>query len=142
MSIARSLSVWQKAHTLALESTRALGDPGPSSPTCLAFQLQRAALSVVLHLTEGAESDRAEHFIERINASLAAARELEYLLSFASELALISKSDHAKLEARADQVRRMLVGLRGTVQKRVRSSRARSSVVQRKAKNVADAESA
>ncbi len=119
MTIAQKLSVWEKAHELSLAAHRALLGPQARTFATIASALQRLSIAIVVHITEGAESDSPVHFIDRIDAAIAVTREFDYLLLLASDLGALSKSHRAKLEARCDQVRRMLVGLRSTVRRRV-----------------------
>jgi hypothetical protein len=57
-------------------------------------------------------------FANFLQQALGSARELDYHLLLARDLELLSTTDHATLEARTDQVTRMLVALRRTVHDR------------------------
>lgn len=134
MTIAQKLSVWEKAHELSLAVHRALAGADSPMIASIASALQRLSIALVVHIIEGAESETPGDFILRIDAAISVSREFDYLLRIASELGALSKSHRAKLEARSDQVRRMLVGLRATIRKRVTTTRegqgARSSRVE------------
>ncbi|MEO7962716.1 MAG: four helix bundle protein [Gemmatimonadaceae bacterium] len=124
MPLVRNLSVWGKAHALAVATYRASsGTPSRNFPA-LVGQLQRASSAIAVNLSEGAASEAAEGFASYLAAAISSTREVEYLLLLASDLGAISKSNHAKLEARTDQVTRMLAGLRATVRRRTLTPRA------------------
>ncbi len=114
----RKLSVWQKAHELALATYRATDGVSYRNYPGLADQLRRAVISVPANIAEGAGRDTALQFCRFLEIAIASAREVDYLLTLAADLEAIQRSEHAKLEARTDQVCRMLVSLRATVQKR------------------------
>ncbi len=114
----RKLSVWQKAHELALATYRATDGVSYRNFPGLADQLRRAVISIPANIAEGAGRDTALQFCRFLEIAVASAREVDYLLTLAADLEAIQRSEHAKLEARTDQVCRMLVSLRATVQKR------------------------
>ncbi len=123
MSIAHKLSVWEKAHELTLAVHRAEQGAQSRTFTPLAATLQRLSIAIVVHIVEGAESETPDGFIDHIEGAIALTRELDYLLLLASDLGAIGRSHRAKLEARSDQVRRMLAGLRTTIRRRVTTTR-------------------
>ncbi|MEO7963641.1 MAG: four helix bundle protein [Gemmatimonadaceae bacterium] len=129
MPLVRSLSVWEKAHALAVATYRASSGTASRTFPALTGQLQRASAAIAVNLSEGAESETAEGFASHLAGAISSAREVEYLLLLASELGAISKSNHAKLEARTDQVTRMLAGLRATVRRRALTPRTPSKRV-------------
>ncbi|MCC6770166.1 MAG: four helix bundle protein [Gemmatimonadaceae bacterium] len=114
----RKLSVWQKAHELALATYRATDGVSHRRYPGLADQLRRAVISVPANIAEGTGRDTALQLCHFLEIAIASAREVDYLLTLAADLEAIPRSDHAKLEARTDQVCRMLVALRATVRKR------------------------
>ncbi len=109
------LKVSGKAHELTLrlfEQTR--GKAWEHEPV-LRERLQRASLAVPLHITRGARDENRHNFLRALDAALGALRELAYSLVIARDLALLSTSKYATLEARAAELDRMLVGLRHKV---------------------------
>lgn len=114
----RRLAVWRKAHELALASYRITELVPHGKFPGLADQLRRAACSIPTNIAEGSGRDSPEQFARFLEIAIASAREVDYLLMLATELGAIATSDHAKLEARTDEVCRMLVALRTTVRTR------------------------
>jgi four helix bundle protein len=137
MSLARRLSVWEKAHALSLATYRAIASTAFRDFPGLVSQLQRAVVGIAGNINEGALSETPDEFDAFLGDAISAARELDYLLLLASDLGAITKSNHAKLEARTDQVSRMLAGLRGTVRRQ--SFRARSAAKRSKGAKIGGA---
>lgn len=127
------LKVSGKAHELTLrlfEQTRA---KAWAHEPVLRERLQRSALAVPLHITRGARDENRHNFSRALDAALGALRELAYSLVVARDLALLTTSTYATLEARAAELDRMLVGLRHKVRSsgtpfRARSRRASSAL--------------
>ena len=119
----RKLAVWQKAHELALASYRVTESVSYRRFPGLADQLRRAAFSIPTNIAEGSGRDTPEQFAHFLEIAIGSAREVDYLLLLAADLEAIGRSDHAKLEARNDQVCRMLVALRATIRDRALSKR-------------------
>jgi four helix bundle protein len=121
----RRLAVWRKAHELALrvyEGTTGISErrfPG------LTGQLRRAASSIAATIVEGAGRDTPAQFARFLECAAASARELDYHLLLAADLGAIDRSEQVRLNARVDELSRMLVALRKVV--RARTGRTPSS---------------
>ncbi len=126
--------MWRKAHELALVSYRVTESVSYRRYPGLADQLRRAVFSIPTNVAEGSGRDTAVQFAHFLEIAIASAREVDYLLLLAADLDAISRSDHAKLEARTDEVCRMLVSLRATIRKRafLRSELSRGDKLPRK----------
>jgi len=122
----RRLAVWRKAHLLAISCYRVTEAVSHRRIPHIADQLCRAAFSVPTNIAEGTGRDSPEQFARFLEIAIASAREVDYLLLLSVELGAITTSDHAKLEARTDEVCRMLVALRATVRTRALPRAARS----------------
>ena len=122
----RRLAVWQKGHELALATYRATEGVSYRRFPGLADQLRRAVCSIPANVAEGSGRDTPEQFAHFLEIAIGSAREVDYLLQLAADLEAIARSDHAKLEARNDQVCRMLVALRATIRERALSKRTRT----------------
>ncbi len=118
MQIYKKLSVWRKAHELALRIFAVTTPIQSSRNSWLANQLRRAAASIPANIAEGSGRVTAPQFAHFLQHAIGSARELDYHLLLARDLSLISSSDHATLEARTDEVAKMLVALRKTVSSR------------------------
>lgn len=112
----RRLTVWKKAHELVLRVYQSTADVSERQHPGLALQLRGAAASVAARIVEGSARGTPGEFAEFLDAALRLARELDYHLLLASDLGALGRSDYARLNARIDQICRMLVALRKTVQ--------------------------
>lgn len=110
------LTAWQKAHEFTLAVLRAFERAPKAAHPTLVHQLQRAAIAVSTGIVEGAVRVTADGFAAELDASLAAARECRYLIRLASDLGTITSPGRATLEARCDQVCRLLASLRRHVE--------------------------
>jgi four helix bundle protein len=81
----------------------------------LAGQLLRAVISIPANIAEGSGRASRKQFAQFLQIAIGSAREVEYLLQLAVDLGAITSKDHAILEARTDEITRMLIGLRHTV---------------------------
>ncbi len=113
----RKLTVWQKAHELALRTYRATAGISGAQYPGLPAQIRRAAFSIPANISEGAGRDTAPQFAHHLEIAIGSARELDYFILLARDLGAISPIEHARLAARIDQVCAMAVSLR----KKVRS---------------------
>ncbi len=106
----RNLTVWAKAHDLALETYRATATFPKEEIYGLVSQLRRASVSIPANIAEGCgRSGDAElrHFMD---ISLGSANELEYHLLLSRDLGFINEADYRKLSQDVIQVKRMLTG--------------------------------
>ncbi|MEO6447486.1 MAG: four helix bundle protein [Gemmatimonadaceae bacterium] len=123
MSLYRKLLVWRKSHELALR-VYAMSMPVLAvREPYLTNQLRRAAFSIPANIAEGSGRVTSAQFAHFLQVAIGSARELEYHLLLLRDLKLLSASEHATLEARTDEVTKMLVGLRKTVASRPPSKR-------------------
>ncbi|MCC6929257.1 MAG: four helix bundle protein [Gemmatimonadaceae bacterium] len=124
MQLYKKLSVWRKAHELALRVFRATAPLYAIRQSYLAGQMRRAASSIPANIAEGTGRSTSAQFAQFLQQALGSARELDYHLLLARDLELIAPGDHAMLEARVDEVTKMLVALRRTVANRPPPSKA------------------
>lgn len=111
----RRLSVWRKAHELTLRAYHASAEIRERDFPGISTHLRRTAASIAANIAEGCGRDTATQFAQFLEIALASARELDYHLLLAADLGAIGRSRHAMLEARTDEVCRMLVSLRRQV---------------------------
>jgi four helix bundle protein len=107
----RKLNVWHKSHELALGvyAESAKFPPGRGWP--LESQLLRAATSVPSNIAEGCGRAGDRDFRRFLRHSLGSACELEYHLLLARDLGFLSEQGYIRLDALAEEVKRMLTGL-------------------------------
>jgi four helix bundle protein len=111
----RKLSVWTKAHTLALRVRQSAGKIRGSENVGLKTQMVRAAMSIPTNIVEGVGQPSRKDFARFLSIALNSASELEYHMIVARDLRLLSTNDFASLSDRAIEVRKMLHGLRAHV---------------------------
>jgi four helix bundle protein len=107
----RQLDVWKKAHELTLE-IYGLTVTFPSHERYgLTSQLQRASASICANLAEGCGRETDSDFRRFVQIAAGSACEVEYHLLLAHDLSLINGQTYESLNARINEVKRMLVGL-------------------------------
>lgn len=107
----RKLTVWEKAHALALAVHHLTEEIPRKSNTDLIDQIRRAALSVPANIVEGAGGATDREFARYLQIAFSSANELEYHLQFATDRGLIPQSVFSARQAEIIEVRKMLVGL-------------------------------
>ncbi len=107
----RKLDVWTKAHELVLETYHATSALSDGPLLTMASQLRRAAAAVPLNIIEGCGHSARADFARFLQAAFSSVHELQYHLMLAHALAVLPGPEYARLDARAEQVRQMLMGL-------------------------------
>ncbi len=107
----RKLSVWGKSHQLVLMLYEVTSNTSERKFPGLTSQIRRAAASIPANIAEGCGHGGRRELSRFLGIALASSFELSYHLQLALDLGMISKSDYARLDARTDQVRRMLSSL-------------------------------
>ena len=111
----RQLTVWKRAHDLALEVHRSTGSFPPVERYGLAAQMRRAAVSVVSNIAEGCgrlHDPELAYFLRIARGSI---RELECQLLLSRDLGYIRPELWNDLDAGTQEVSKMLSGLVRTV---------------------------
>ncbi len=104
----RRLSVWRKAHGIAL-NIRALTDEiSREGNLGLIDQLRRASLSIPANIVEGSSRLTDRDFVKFLNIALASASEVEYHLQYAADSGIISSRDYELRRAELIEIRMML----------------------------------
>ena len=107
----RRLSVWRKAHAIAL-NVRALTDQiSREGNLGLIDQLRRASLSIPTNIVEGSSRQTDKDFIKFLSIALASTSEVEYHVQYAMDSGLIPSRDCELRRAELIEVRKMLSGL-------------------------------
>jgi four helix bundle protein len=106
----RQLTVWRKAHAVALNIDRVVAAM-PRSHLALVNQIRRAALSIPANIVEGSSRSSDRDFAKFIQISIGSASELEYHLHFATDAGLLPAEDFHARQQEVVEVRRMLIGL-------------------------------
>ena len=129
----RKLSVWRKAHALAVRVYGATESMSDHRFAALAEQIRRSAVAIPASIAEGAGHETAHGFAQSLELALSSARELEYHALLAADVGAMDRGEQVRLTARVDQVSRMLIALKTTVTVGTRASRARPGPASRKA---------
>jgi four helix bundle protein len=115
MSDYKKLKVWRKAHALALDVHRVASRIRGTDNASLRNQMIRSAMSIPTNIVEGTGQKSGKEYARFIGFALNSSSELEYHLTFAHDLRLISASEFNGLTSRTVEVRKMLHGLQNAV---------------------------
>lgn len=109
----RDLIVWQKAMTL-VESVYNLTERFPSDERFgLIAQVRRAAVSVPSNIAEGQARKSTREFIQFISHAEGSLAEVDTQLELSNKLGFCAKEKGAPLFSQIEEVRKMLMSLRG-----------------------------
>ena len=115
----RDLMVWGKAKELA-KHAYALTKRLPSHERfALASQVQRAAVSVPANIAEGHARGSTREFLHHLSIARGSLAELETLLVLCEELGYCESREVAELHRLADEISRMLSGMRNSLKRRL-----------------------
>lgn len=104
----RELTVWQKAHQLALAAYRTTRRFPQAEVYGLTSQIRRAGVSIAANIVEGTGRGTDAEMIRYLNMAQGSAAELDYLFLLAQDLGYISANEYEQLSGGAKAVRRML----------------------------------
>jgi four helix bundle protein len=107
----RNLDVWKKSHELVLESYRATANTSERRFPGLASQLRRSSSAIPANIAEGCGHGSQKEFARFLQIGVASAHELHYHLLLSRDLGLLPLASFARLEARTEQVKKMLGSL-------------------------------
>ena len=108
----RDLIVWQKAMDLVVEIYRLSQTLPATEKFGLASQMQRAAVSIPSNIAEGHARKSSGAFINHLSIAAGSLAELETQIMLAERLNLCPKELSQSLLACADEIGRMLTGLK------------------------------
>ncbi len=119
----RDLLTWQKAMDLAKGVYRLTRKLPKEETYGLVSQMRRAAVSVPSNIAEGHARNTPGEFAQFLGQARGSLAELETQLLLAGELFLAADAELELTLAQAEEVSRMLNGLRLSVEKKVRTKR-------------------
>ena len=122
----QDLIAWQKARTLTASIYKVTKKGEFSRDFGLKDQIRRAAVSVMSNIAEGFERGRPAEFHQFLSIAKGSCAELRSQLFVALDADYLVTSDFKKLMANAEEVGRIVGGLRAGVQ---RKRTAQSSVL-------------
>jgi len=104
-------TVFKLADALVLEVYRATSAFPKSEMFGLTSQMRRAAYSIPMNLVEGAARRSSKEFARAIDIAAGSCEEVRYQLHLAAELGYVGRQETAGLEAKYEEVKKMLSGL-------------------------------
>ena len=119
------LVAWQKARTLTREIYLATRDSQFARDFGLSAQIQRASVSVMANLAEGFERANRAEFHQFLSVAKASCAEVRSHLYVASDIGYLGQSDFDRLQGLAEEVTRIVAGLRTAVAKQRDEQRAK-----------------
>jgi four helix bundle protein len=111
------LIVWQRSHALVLQVYRLTKSFPYEERFGLTSQLRRAVLSVPTNIAEGSKRQTNPEYARFLNIAEGSLAETEYLLMVSRDLGYLSAATTTPALAEAEEIARMLNGLRNKVGK-------------------------
>ena len=111
------LVAWQKARVLTRNVYRATQAGALAKDYGLRDQMQRAAVSIVCNIAEGFERSRSGEFHQFLSTAKASCAELRAQLFVALDVGYLVQAAFDQLLAQAEEVARIVGGLRAAVEK-------------------------
>jgi four helix bundle protein len=115
----RKLRVWHLARRLTLAVIDALPAKTARKVPGLRSQAIRAATSVESNIAEGCSRTERSEFLQFVEIAIASANELDEQLSLARDAKVVSEAEHARQQLTVELVRRMLISLKLTLERRI-----------------------
>ena len=115
----RKLRVWHLANEVSLQVIEVLPARASRKVPGLRSQAIRAATSIAGCLAEGCGRESRPDFLRFTDMALSSYNELDAHLTLAVDAGVLAKTRYASLQPRLDQLRRMLVSLTRTLQRRI-----------------------
>lgn len=108
----RSLDVWQRAKALVIVVYRLTSSFPNSERFVHTNQMRRCAVSISSNIEKGSAADTDAQFSRFLGSALASAAELQSQAEICAELHLGRDSDYPTLDARIEELKKMIAGLR------------------------------
>lgn len=106
----RNLVVWQKANKLSVATAEAVENIRGNAGSILRGQLPRSIFSIQSNIAEGSSKRSDREFARYVRISLGSSTESANHLILMHDLGIIDDASFADLDARLDEVGRMLSG--------------------------------
>lgn len=111
------LIAWQKARALAREIYQTSRQGAFARDFGLAGQIQRAVVSIMSNVAEGFERSRRDEFHQFLSMAKSSCAEVRSQLYVALDVGYVDRMKFNELLARADEVGKILGGLRASVER-------------------------
>ena len=122
----QDLLVWQKAHVLALGIYRVTKRFPNEERHGLVSQMRRAAVSVPANLVEGHKRTSKRDFANFLSIAESSLEELKYYLLLSRDLGYLTTDVSNSLYDTAEEIGRMLHGLKAYVRKEISNAKTAS----------------
>jgi len=119
------LIAWQKARELTEEVYPISRQGSFAKDFGLSGQIQRASVSIMSNIAEGFERGGRSEFHQFLSVAKASCAEVRSLLYVASDIKYIAKNEFRKIMNKAEEVGRVVGGLRASVEKQKKAQRER-----------------
>jgi four helix bundle protein len=113
----KDLIAWQKARDLARAIYQITQEGAFARDFGLARQIQRAAVSIMSNIAEGFERSGRREFHQFLSTAKGSCAEVRSQLYVAFDIGYLMKSEFQRLLAQAEEVGRVVGGLRASVEK-------------------------
>lgn len=113
----RQMKVWEKSHSLVLTVYEISGKFPKSEIFILTSQLRRSALSIPANIVEGQSRNTTKEYLQFLYNSRGSLEETRYYLIVARDLKYLSRKEYDDIEARYEEVSRMLNALISSIKK-------------------------
>jgi four helix bundle protein len=117
----RNLEVWQKARRLTKLIYQVTTDFPPNEEFGLKAQMRRASVSICANIAEGCGRRGDREFRRFLDVAMGSASELECETILGLDLALLSRAVQEQMLDAVIQIKRMLGGLMGRLDRRSQS---------------------
>jgi four helix bundle protein len=115
----KDLLVWQKSMELVVAIYRVTQSFPKTETYGLSSQMQRAAISVPSNIAEGHGLKQTQAYVRHIAIASGSLAEVETQLEISERLGYLSQQEKVRVAEQADEVGRMLAGLRRSLQSKV-----------------------
>ena len=122
------LVAWQKARALAQSIYQITRERAFAKDLGLASQVRRAAVSIMANIAEGFERNRAGEFHQFLSVAEGSCAEVRSHLYAAHDAGYLDKNCFTEALARAEEVARIIGGLRASVEGQRRQLSLRTNV--------------
>jgi len=114
----RDLIVWNKAVEFTVLMYKATAQLPPEEAYGLAGQLRRACVSIPSNIAEGNQRSTTQDYLRFCRIALGSSGEVDTQLEICKRLGYLAEGQSCKLHDRLVEIRRMLMGLIGSLKAR------------------------
>jgi four helix bundle protein len=109
------LIAWQKARMLAATISKLAKEPAFAKDRVLVYQILKAVRGIGANIAEGFERNSRKEYIQYLSIAKGSASEVRAHLYHALDDGLITEARFAELKPQAEEVSRILYGLRAAL---------------------------